>query len=376
MKKILVIPHHPVTDTTKIRLGEIAKFLAKDNDVYLLNWNAVKKDYTFKSRVIASLKDLFKQKRVYDKYNLKVVEFPILHRPLKLVPAFNSFWLKRFLKKEKMDILINGSYYMFSIPEKRPYHYFFDIADLPVAQEPNAFERFVHLIVGQEIDKADAVTVVSQGLVEYVLKTYKRKSFFVPNGADLNRIAGVKEEEVEKIRKTYGLEGKLIISYIGFIGAWVDVSFMTGVFRKVKERIPGAHLLWVGAAPNIRYLKELYEGADITFTGGITGAIEPYFKVSDIGILPHKKSLFQDVAFHIKLIEYTAAKKMVVSSPIEEVKRLGFPNIEIAEFNIEAWVQSIEKIHTQSWQGQWDNLVKGYDWNKIGKMFFEIDDKL
>ncbi|MBI4845692.1 MAG: glycosyltransferase [Candidatus Omnitrophica bacterium] len=373
MSKILVIPHHPVGEATKIRLGELAKFLSLDNEVYLFNWIAAEGEYTFKNRLKGALKDILKKQRIYKKFNLNIVEFPVLHRPLKLVPLYNSFWLKRFLEKNPVDIVINGSYYMFHIAGKRNFSYVFDIADLPMDEENNNFfSRFIDSVVKKEVKKADVISVVSHGLVDYVGSKYRQKADFVPNGADLERIRAVKNSDVAKLKEKYNLKDKWIIGYIGYIGDWVEVEFMSKVLKELKKKIPDACLLWIGSAPNTAKLSNVYAHDGVIFTGAINEEIEPYFKLLDVGIIPHVKCLFQDMAFHIKLIEYTAAGKMVVSSPITEVLRINFPNVRAVDFEVDLWVKALLDSRNTSWDQLWDNLTQDYGWKNICRNFLNI----
>jgi hypothetical protein len=113
-------------------------------------------------------------------------------------------------------------------------------------------------------------------------------------------------------------------------------------------------------------------GEDIIFTGNIEDEISNYFNCLDIGVLPHKKNLFQDLAFHIKLIEYTAARKIVVSTPLEEVKRLNFPNVLTANLNVNDWVEALKVAKEMKWQEEWDKMVEPYKWSNITKEFCKI----
>ena len=56
---------------------------------------------------------------------------------------------------------------------------------------------------------------------------------------------------------------------------------------------------------------------------------------------------------------------MVISSPLEEVKRLGFPNILIADLSTDEWLEAMDKIRQVQWKPEWDKLIEPYDWNNI-----------
>ncbi|MCK5305930.1 MAG: glycosyltransferase [Candidatus Omnitrophica bacterium] len=365
MKKILIIPHHPDFSEIKIRLVEIAKALTKHYEVYLVSWQTASEEYSWQSRLLSAVKNIFPKSKPYKKGEINVVEVPILHRPLRIACAFNSFWLKNIIKREKVDIVINGSFYMFNISPKGKFKYIFDLADLP-AGGGSHFSKFVKEQLKREFKKVNAVIAASKGLAGYVLENYRKKAFFVPNGADIKKIRSVKQENIDEIRKQYNLYGKWIIGYIGYIGEWVNVELVVKAFEEVKKYVPRALLFWIGASPNMRKLRKLYEKDDVIFAGGVAKEnIEAYFNLLDLAVVPTRKSLFQDLAFHIKLIEYSAARKFVISTPLEGTKVMNFPNVIFASENTEDWVRAIKKAQQMQWRMEWDGLFENYSWAKI-----------
>lgn len=376
MKRILVIPHHPgLFDKIKIRLVEIARALSSSHEVYFVNWSATHGAKSFGARIGDTLKDVFHSEKIYKIDNLNVIEFPFLHRPLFMAPRFNSFWLNRAIDRHDIDVVINGSYYVFNVKENRNFKYIFDLADFPFTGD-RYFDRFIDRQIKKELSTADAATVVSRSLAKYMLDKYKKKTLFVPNGAYIRELRSSDTKGTERIRRRYNLGDKLIIGYVGFMGFWVDIKFLVDVFRQVKKENKASCLLLVGASsyPN-SYIQEL-SGEDVIFTGGIKEDINDYFNCLDVAVLPHRKCDFQDMAFHIKLIEYAAAGKIVVSSPLEEVVNLHFPNILLAELKPDLWVEAIKRAREMQWQGEWDKLVEPYDWRKIADGLCRIIEEL
>ena len=144
MKKILVIPPNSVDPKKmKVRLIEIAQGLSTRYKVYLLSWHEAL-SARFLNRLWCYLSDLFKIKKFYKKNSLIMAEFPILHRPLSFALKFNSYFLKKIVNQEKIDVVLNGQYYMFDIPRKRSFEYIFDLADLPASGLDSSFDRFIH----------------------------------------------------------------------------------------------------------------------------------------------------------------------------------------------------------------------------------------
>jgi glycosyltransferase involved in cell wall biosynthesis len=356
---ILVIPHHPYQKRLRLRLTEMAKPLQENHTVYFLNWRSVEEDYTLKNRIISNLKDLFKKPLdLYELDGFRMVEMPTLHRPFFLARKFNGFWLDSFIRKKNIDVVVNGVYEIFPMPEKRTFKYIYDLADYP----PEGFNAYTL----EEVRKADTCTVVSSVLAEYMMETYQVSAVPVPNGAHIRLMNSVTQEEIDTIRKKYGIEHKIVLGYIGYIGAWVNIDLVVEAFKLFKKAVPNAVLLWIGRSPELTALKNAYESDDIIFTGGVDN-IETYFRALDIGLLPHRESIFQDSAFHLKLVEYTAAHKPAVCTRLKESMRLGFPNLFFAMEKPEEWAAAFQKAHSFIWKKEYDTLTDKYDWEMIAK---------
>ena len=376
MKKILVIPSHFVDPKKmKVRIIEIAKGMTSRYEVYLLSWHA-ELSGGFLKRLWSCVLDLFRKKRLYKSDSFIMIELPILHRPLSLAIKLNSFFLNKFIELENIEIVMSGSYHMFEIPEKRKFKYVYDLADLPAPGCDSYFDRFIHKHTGIEAGKADEITVVSKSLAKYVSEKYNRQAQFVPNGAYINELRSLNEEKIKEIRQKYNLIDKWIIGYIGLIGSWVAVEFLVNVFYQIKKDINNVALFFVGASPDLKKLRNKFSEENIIFTGTIEGEIADYFNCIDIGILPHIKNLYQDLAFHIKLIEYTSARKIVVSTPLEGVKNINFPNILLADLNLSEWVQAIKNAKEMKWSNEWDRMVEPFDWKNIFNTYFGIIESL
>jgi len=367
-KNILVIPSHFIgPDKIRIRLIEIAKNLSPCFEVHLLVWNASIENSLFK-RTYTCFADLFKQNKIYKKYSLNIVEFPLLHRPLLLAPKFNTYFLEKFIKKNNIEIVLNGSTYMFDFPKKKEFKYVLDLADLPAENDQSSFNRFIYKSFFREAIKADFLTTASYGLKEFIKNKSGRDAYLLPNGAYVDKLRSFNSVEAGDLRSALSLQNKWIIGYIGYIGCWVEVEFLVKVFQLVKKEIPNAVLLFVGPSDNLRNLRKKFASPEIIFIGSIpSDDIAGYFNCIDIGVVPKRKNYYQDVACHIKLIEYSAARKMVVATDLQEIKRLSFSNVITAALDIELWAGLIKEAKLMHWESSWDEEVKAYDWENIIK---------
>jgi len=374
MKKRILIMAHTTDRNLRKRLHEIGSVLGRQYRVYLFDWHEPVSD-TFLYKACAGVKDIFRRTCSREEDGRLIAQYPLLHRPLSMVRRSNAYFLERFLMAEKIDVVINGIHYFLFTPDKKKHNYrhIFDINDIPAEDTQDALGRFTREFMRHEARKADVVTACSNVLVDYARKNFGRKAEFIPNGTYLEEFQNMNPERAQAVKKMYGLSDKFVIGYIGRVGEWIDIDFLLDFFTAVKQRHKTAALLVVGSGPKVESYKRTVKDRDIIFTGGVPPSeISKYFFCIDVAVLPSKKNFFQDAAFHIKLIEYTAAQKMVISTPLEEVVRLGFPNIVLADLDMQVWLDALEKIRSQEWDKGWNELVKDYDWGVVTRKFTEL----
>ena len=146
----------------------------------------------------------------------------------------------------------------------------------------------------------------------------------------------------------------------------MNLPFLLKMFGEFRRSHKNAVLVLVGPGPEVSKYKSKVKDDSIIFAGSVPhDDIEKYFLLFDLAILPNKKTLWQDVAFHIKLIEYTAARKIVVATPLKEILKLGFPNVITVEHDIEKWIDAIEKGLDATWNPDWDSLVERSEWRNV-----------
>jgi len=364
MKNVLVIPHVP-THKVKVREKEIARHLSRWHNCFYLSWTE-SYSYTLVSRISVLLKDLFKRTKIKKEGKLKIVEFSTMHQPLDLANNFNRAQLDRFCVKKNIDVVLSSSYFLFSVPEGKKYKYIYDFVDLPAKEFESKFGKFVYNHTQKEVKKADLVIACSKGLIDFIRTRYQREALWIPNGADLEDFHKIQKHQIDKIRQKYGLSQRFVIGCIGNFGPWMNLGFLIEVFKKLKKEMKDAVLFLVGPGKDVIYFRKKIKDPHIIFTDSVSPEdIYPYFAAMDVAVLPKEKSYQQDLAFHIKLIEYTAAKKIIVSANLKEVERLNFPNVIVVPNEVDRWIEAVKKARKMRWQESWNHLVDSYDWSKI-----------
>lgn len=362
-KKILVIPHFP-GEEIRVRGKEIALHLAKYYEVYYLYWRQPEERNIIK-RFKSLLSNIFQPISFRKKEKLWYIRIPCIQTPGGIAKIFNKFFLSILFRRISFDVIINASF-LFPVKKEHYHRYFVDLVDLPLENWQDKWGRYIFKFYNEEIFKADKVLVVSESLGEIISGKFNCKSIFLPNGTDISLFRNMKEEEVVKLRTKLGLDGKVILGAVGNWGKWMNLPFLLKMFGEFRRSHKNAVLVLVGPGPEVSKYKSKVKDDSIIFAGSVPhDDIEKYFLLFDLAILPNKKTLWQDVAFHIKLIEYTAARKIVVSTPLQEILKLGFPNVITVEHDIKKWIDAIEKGLDATWNPDWDSLVERFDWRNV-----------
>jgi glycosyltransferase involved in cell wall biosynthesis len=185
----------------------------------------------------------------------------------------------------------------------------------------------------------------------------------IGNGADF---AKFRRAGGQRIRDLLGLEGKFVIGYIGNHAEWSGLQFLLDVFARIKADVDEAVLLVVGPGSEVRRAKTRVEGEGmqgVYFTGPVVASsVAEYFKAIDVGVLPFELDPHAALSFPIKVIEYSAARKPVVASPLGVLKEIGLPNVNIVDRQVGPWVKAIREARDSVWCDQWDREAERYDW--------------
>ncbi len=190
----------------------------------------------------------------------------------------------------------------------------YDITDDWIsAQQSNAARE---LLVRQDADlcaRADATIVCSQRLFD--MKTSLAKNLFlVPNGVDLQHYAGVAAGTTAVEVSTCGWNHP-VLGYVGTVHPErVDVALVEAVARAFPQgtvALVGPNLLGEAGSKPLATLK------NVVLTGAVSYAKVPAFlSTFDVCLVPHLESEFTESLNPIKLWEYLATGKPVVSTNV------------------------------------------------------------
>jgi glycosyltransferase involved in cell wall biosynthesis len=383
--RLLVVPHIYADDIC-IREIEFARRLAERFDVYCLKWaDALHVDGGASGRrrwkqLSTALRAVFTRRALRPGSDgITYVEAPVLQPVLlhRAVGSQRAHALCRLFNGRVLDRVvaacgINHTLLAsdgFRLPRSRGVRAFYDVVDwFPEEILPAQHLKGLRSRLRSMARQCQGVFAVSEPLCDKLKVEYGIDAVPMPNGADLKRLRSIDAGAVEALRQRLGLTSRFVIGYIGNHGSFTGVDFVVKVFQEVRRRIPNATLLIVGPADYWRSLLERMRSHGVIWTGPVAPSeVAAYFNAIDLGILAQEKSLGTELAFQIKIVEYSACRKFVVSTPLCTWQRLQWPNIFLADLKVEAWVDAICRARDSQWSPAWDALTEPYDWGALAR---------
>jgi len=169
---------------------------------------------------------------------------------------------------------------------------------------------------------ADMVIATNESYREIEIKRGKlnrSKVFVVRNGPDLDRVKIVAPDE--------GLKGsgKVIIGYVGIMGPQDGVDYLLRALKHLVFEIgrKDFYCIIIGTGDSLEDLKEMAKefniGEHVCFTGYIPDEdMLRYLSTADICVDPDPSSPLNDESTWIKIMEYMALGKSIVSFDLKE----------------------------------------------------------
>jgi len=161
---------------------------------------------------------------------------------------------------------------------------------------------------------ADVIFTVSEGLVDFLGK--QENVFFIPNGVDTDHFA-IQEGDISLLRLPAKQRRKptAIIGYHGIIQPRVNLSIVEYVAKKHPEYdfvLVGP--VWKEMRKEVDVLSKM---PNVFFPGVVPySALPKVINCFDVAIIPHRIDRFTHSMNPLKLYEYLAAGKPIVSTPV------------------------------------------------------------
>jgi glycosyltransferase involved in cell wall biosynthesis len=243
------------------------------------------------------------------------------------------------VKKFKPDAVISSDHLMAIgvciYCKRKKIRFIFDVTDHWELVDRSMAGRIYKIILKPLLARHSfAITCTSQRQFNYFSKHRKHNTFLISNGINpllLDRL------ESDQQQKTSDPE----VNFIGSLRDWYDFDLLFEVFQE----FPGIELNVYGLGP---LYPELLERSRSIPNIHVQGNIEPSASAALLqrtlfGILPLKINELNHSTCPIKLFDYWGASRAVISTPVEEVVRLGGDALLYAS-NKEEFISSINSL--------------------------------
>lgn len=240
---------------------------------------------------------------------------------------------------------------------------FADQDRFPINYIAHYFEKWV-------VRRADALTVVSSFLENKAREYgFKGPIYFIPNGAD-----------VENIKYNFHRQGaKIIVLFVGLLHKSSDLDLALHAFKYLNKKF---QLNIVGDGPRRTEFEELTRRLklkNVRFLGMKNRVdIKKYLYNADIALMPYKDNISNRSRSPVKLGEYLAAGKPVVTNPVGVMKLViknGFNGI-LTEDNPKDFANGIRKLEDPMLRKkisvQARKTAEKFSWEKIARKLKKI----
>lgn len=366
--KILITSIVDLQSSQHNRPHQFVKYLSKKHDVTVLSindwWKAGQGDLRSYNN---DFEEIFKKVNIIHLTEKKVS--PILQELL------SSKKVKE-IAQEGFDVHLNYSTLSSGYTAAKKISTVYDIADdlgamirsspqIPRLLRPfgGAFGDF---LIKRNINISKAITVTTDTLIDSC-SIPKNKSKVISNGVDTELFRDYGNAKREELN----LDG-FIVGYVGVLREWVDLE---PVFTALKGLNSDIKMLVVGKEGRFKENIDLAERCGVAdrvkFTGMVPYSQVPeYISAMDACLIPFRRGAISENALPLKLFEYMACNKPVISTELPGVKKAAGDNVLYAN-NTEDYKNRILELykkeqlrHEMSRSGR--RLVElSYDWAKI-----------
>lgn len=227
------------------------------------------------------------------------------------------------------------------------------------------------------LEQADLVLVSSKDLITEA-KTHRSEILFVPNAVDYKFVVSCKSPDKSSLPEDLAriLERKKpIIGFVGALAEWCDYELMI----QSANTNPQWEFLYIGSDYDGSVNKtELLNQSNVSWIGP-----KPYQELFqylwefDVATIPFKINEMTIAMNPVKLFEYFACQKPVVTTPLPECQH--YPEVLIARDTLEFSNQiqkALELATLPGFQSRMDQLAKQNTWKDRVKVILEHVDLL
>ncbi len=182
--------------------------------------------------------------------------------------------------------------------------------------------RLTRAIESYALKRVDAVTTICEGLRNDILGRgiLPEKVTVIPNAVNIENFR-VGEKPDLQLAMDLGLNGKLLLGFIGSFYAYEGLNILLRALPKILSQNPDIQILLVGGGPQENELKALAVQLDIedkvVFTGRVPhDQVQRYYNLIDVLVYPRLRMRLTDLVTPLKPLEAMAQGKLLMASDV------------------------------------------------------------
>jgi len=176
------------------------------------------------------------------------------------------------------------------------------------------------------LQQSDYAFCVSDPIKDWIdTATNSNKTTVIPNGVDTDMF-NVNNYNIDNIKKELGLNGKIIIGYIGSYKKWHGIEISINTIKMLVESNPDFHLLLVGNGDEYINIQKLIEQNsltnNVTQIEYVNHKESPrYLAIFDFALMSYPE--MDNFYFSpLKMFEYLAMSIPVISTDIGQIAKI------------------------------------------------------
>ncbi len=183
------------------------------------------------------------------------------------------------------------------------------------------------------INKSDMIVTTSE-LLKKEIKSINpnKKTIIISNGVDIDYFK--QNEDLIRFNKN-----KKIIGFLGAIYEWIDLEMIF----KIAKKIPDKDFWLIGPISKENKILLNKKPKNVTFYGKVAyKEVSSFINAFDVALIPFKSGIIADSTDPVKLYEYFALGKPVVSSRLKEMEKYNDSGLLKIADNEDEYVNAIE----------------------------------
>jgi PEP-CTERM/exosortase A-associated glycosyltransferase len=182
--------------------------------------------------------------------------------------------------------------------------------------------RLTRYLESYALRRVDAITTICEGLRGDILGRgiAPERVTVIPNAVNIENFTVGQLPDLD-LAKSLGLDGKLLLGFIGSFYAYEGLTVLLQALPKMLSSNPDIRILLVGGGSQAKELKALAAqlGIDdkVIFTGRVPHEqVQRYYDLIDVLVYPRLKMRLTDLVTPLKPLEAMAQGRLVVASDV------------------------------------------------------------